>query len=74
MDERAREVSEARTSVLWQTAKSGWRPTRGRSERGAILVEYGMLLIAVLVVSLALAQIFGARVVEMFQGVLDGFG
>lgn len=51
-------------------AGGGWR----EAERGAILVEYGMVLVAVLLVSFALVQAIGSRVVEMFRGVLPGFG
>ena len=47
---------------------------RDRRERGAILVEYGMILVVVLLVSFALIQIIGGRVLEMFRGVLPGFG
>jgi Flp pilus assembly pilin Flp len=44
-----------------------------RSETGAILVEYGMILIAILLVSFALIQLIGGRVLELFEGVLPGF-
>jgi Flp pilus assembly pilin Flp len=45
-----------------------------RDDGGAILVEYGMVLVAVLLLSIALVQFIGGRVVEMFRGVLPGLG
>jgi Flp pilus assembly pilin Flp len=45
-----------------------------RSERGAILVEYAMVLIAVLLLSIALIQFIGGRVAEMFDFVIPGAG
>lgn len=33
-----------------------------------------MILVVILLVSLALVQFIGGRVLEMFQGVLPGFG
>ena len=47
---------------------------RVRGDDGAILVEYGMVLVAVLIVSFALVQFIGGRVVEMFEFVIPGFG
>jgi Flp pilus assembly pilin Flp len=43
-------------------------------EAGAILVEYGMILVAVVLVSFALIQIIGGQVLEMFRGALSAFG
>jgi len=45
-----------------------------RRDDGTILVEYGMILVVILVVSFALVQFIGSRVLEMFQGVLPAFG
>lgn len=45
-----------------------------RRDDGAILVEYAMVLVAILLVSIALIQFIGGRVLEMFQGVLPAFG
>lgn len=45
-----------------------------RSETGAILVEYGMILVVILLVSFALIQIIGGQVLDMFLSVLPGFG
>lgn len=47
---------------------------RVRGDDGAILVEYGMVLVAVLLVSIALIQFIGGRVLEMFDFVIPGFG
>lgn len=46
----------------------------GPRDDGAILVEYGMVLVAIVLVSFALVQFIGGRVLEMFQGVLPAFG
>jgi Flp pilus assembly pilin Flp len=45
-----------------------------RADDGAILVEYGMVLVAVLVLSIALVQFIGGRVAEMFDFVIPGIG
>ncbi len=44
------------------------------AESGAILIEYGMILVVVLLVSFALVQLIGGQVLGMFNGVLDAFG
>jgi Flp pilus assembly pilin Flp len=43
-------------------------------ESGAILVEYGLILVAILLVSFALVQFIGGTVLEMIRSVLPGFG
>ena len=53
---------------------AGFMGARVRGDDGAILVEYGMVLVAVLIVSFALVQFIGGRVVEMFEFVIPGFG
>lgn len=45
-----------------------------RLETGAVLTEYGMILLVVLLVSFALIQFIGGQVLSLFQGVLPGFG
>jgi Flp pilus assembly pilin Flp len=41
---------------------------------GAILVEYGLILVAVLLVSFALVQLIGGSVLAFFQFTIPGFG
>ncbi len=50
------------------------RDTDGVVERGAILIEYGMILVVVLLVSFALVQLIGGEVVGMFNRAVDLFG
>ena len=46
----------------------------GAVERGAILIEYGMILVVVLLVSFALVELIGGEVVGMFNRAADLFG
>ncbi len=46
----------------------------GTVESGAILIEYGMILVAVLLVSFALVELIGGEVVGMFNRAVDLFG
>ncbi|MCH7585874.1 MAG: Flp family type IVb pilin [Acidobacteria bacterium] len=46
----------------------------GAGESGAILIEYGMILVAVLLVSFALVGLIGGEVVGMFNRAVDLFG
>ncbi len=44
------------------------------AQSGAILIEYGMILVVVLLVSFALVQLIGGQVLGMFNGMLNAFG
>ncbi len=46
----------------------------GAVENGAILIEYGMTLVAVLLVNFALVQLIGGEVVGMFNRAVELFG
>jgi Flp pilus assembly pilin Flp len=43
-------------------------------ERGALMVEYGMLLLAVFAVAIMAVTTFGSAVVETFTGAQSEFG
>ncbi len=46
----------------------------GAAETGAILIEYGMILVVVLLVSFALVQLIGGQVLGFFTRAVSAFG
>lgn len=46
----------------------------GALDSGAILIEYGMILVVVLLTSFALVELIGGQVVGMFNRAVDLFG
>jgi len=42
-------------------------------DRGAVLVEYGVILVAVMLLSFALVTYFGGAVLELFEGIIAVF-